>query len=77
MKKLLLFLLLAGWAHAGLAQRSGATTNALPGGGGGGTTPPARWTQHIDSVFYYIDRSPVSTGLLTNYGFAFKNYNLF
>ena len=76
MKNLLLFLLLACWAHAGLAQRGGATTNAVPGGGGT-TAPPDRYRQHADSLFQYIDRSQVSTGLLTNYGFALKNYNLF
>ena len=77
MKKLFLFLLFIGWAGSpGMAQRSGvATTNAVPGGGT--PVPPARWRQHADSMFQHIDRSPVSTGILTNYGFALKNYNLF
>ena len=37
----------------------------------------SRWQQHADSIFQYIDRSQVSTGLLTNYGFALKDYNQF
>ena len=83
MKKLFLLLLLGCWAPAGMAQRSGpgpgSVSAALPGGGGGTGTPtaPSRWMQHADSIFQHIDRSQVSTGLLTNYGFALKNYNLF
>ncbi len=61
MKKLVAFLLLSCWACAGFAQ----------------STPSARWQQHADSIFQYIDRSPVTTGILTNYGFALKDYNQF
>jgi len=60
MKKLLLFLVLSGWALRGFAQ-----------------TNPTRWQQHADSIFQHIDRSQVSTGILTNYGFALKDYNQF
>ena len=36
-----------------------------------------RWTQRVDSIFRNVNRSLVSTGLLTNYGFALKDYNQF
>ena len=42
-----------------------------------GFAQSTRWQQRVDSIFQHIDRSQVSTGLLTNYGFALKNYNLF
>ena len=80
MKKLyLLLLLFVCWAPPGRAQRSTSTTQVVIGGGGGTPTPtPAsRWRERADSIFQYLDRSPVSTGLLANYGCAFKNYNLF
>ncbi|MEJ7658765.1 MAG: hypothetical protein WKG07_03630 [Hymenobacter sp.] len=40
-------------------------------------TSSARWQQHADSIFQHINRSPVTTGILTNYGFAFRDYNQF
>lgn len=49
------------WACVGLAQG----------------TSSARWQQHADSIFQHINRSPVTTGILTNYGFAFRDYNQF
>ena len=61
MKKLVAFLILNCWAYAGFAQ----------------TPSAARWQQHADSIFQHIDRSPVTTGILANYGFALKDYNQF
>ena len=76
MKKLFLFLVLLPWAVASPAQRLGSATSSASLGGGGDTppAPPARWQQHADSLFEFIDRSPVTTGLLANYGVAFKDY---
>jgi hypothetical protein len=64
MKKLYLLLLLHIWAGAGFAQNAPAAL-------------PTRWQQHADSIFQHLDHSLVSTGLLTNYGFALKDYNQF
>ena len=71
MKKLLLLLFFACSAQVGLAQR---TEEPTPIGEGTPPIPPDPWKQHADSVFEHLDRSPVSTGLLANYGFALKNY---
>lgn len=59
--KKLFTFLLTCWALAGLAQ----------------TAPPTRWQQRADSIFQYLDRSQVTTGILTNYGYALKDYNQF
>jgi hypothetical protein len=50
-------LLLSGWALCSFAQTSPS---------------PTRWQQRADSIFQRLDRSQVSTGLLTNYGFVLK-----
>ena len=73
MKRLLLSLLLlaASFSYPAVAQRLGG---ALGGGGETPPLPPARWQEHADSLFQFIDRSQVETGLLANYGFAFKDY---
>ena len=76
MKKLyLLLLLFIGWVPAGRAQSAG-NANVVPTGEAP-ATPPSRWQAHADSIFQHINRSLVSTGLLTNYGFALKDYNQF
>lgn len=72
MKKLFLLLLLYVWATAGFAQIS-----VFPPVEDEPLAQPTRWQQHADSIFQYINRSPVSTGLLVNYGFALKDYNQF
>jgi len=58
MKKLLLLLLFSSCVLLSHAQQSGTS----------------RWTPHADSIFQHINRSLVSTGLLTNYGVALKDY---
>ena len=76
MKKLYLFLIIfIGWVPAGWTQRPG-TANIVPAVEGT-ATPPSRWQEHADSIFQHLNRSLVSTGLLTNYGFALKDYNQF
>jgi hypothetical protein len=37
-----------------------------------GFAQSTRWQQRADSIFQRLDRSQVSTGLLTNYGFVLK-----
>lgn len=75
MRTLLLVWLVSVWAALpGLAQRMG-TAAAAPGGG----EPPVSgvavspWKQRLDSLFQAVDRTPVSTGLLSDYGFSFLN----
>lgn len=53
------------------AQRpSSPTTQAVVPGA---DATVSRWHQHQDSVFQHIDRTPVSSGLLIDYGFSFVN----
>lgn len=77
MKKFYLLLLFSCWAHLGWAQRPGAGKSQAASLSASPFEPISRWQEHADSIFQHLDRSAVSTGLLANYGFAFKNYNLF
>ena len=84
MKRLLLsLLLLATSLGSSLAQRTGVTTNAVPGGGGGTPAPPeyeapiTGFADAINTVFQSVDKSRVPSGILEEYGLQFIDHTPF